>query len=279
MEKPDPSGKDRLRTIDIISVAVNAATVGAGLLTGDDAPGETGGSSQIHRSGCMVCGAALTYLETNRDRVCYFCGRVMPANAECARGHFVCDDCHRADAGEIIEQVCLNTAERDAVVLMQTIRSHARFRMHGPEHHSLVPAVILTAVRNSGGAVTKDQITTAIQRGQTVMGGACAFLGACGAATGVGIAVSLLLGASPYDGKKRQTAQQATQRVLGVIASYDAPRCCQRDCWLALREAVAILRNWPEMSFEANHPITCEQFSDNKECIHYRCPLWPSVRS
>jgi len=230
--------------------------------------------AEMHRTGCMVCGSELIYLETNRNDSCHYCGRVMAVNTRCVKGHFVCDDCHRADAIEIIKQVCLHSRESDAVALMQTIRSHRQFGVHGPEHHSLVPAVILTALKNSGEAVTEDQIVTAIQRGQTIGGGACAFLGACGAAIGVGIAISVLLAANPYDGGKRQLAQRATQRILGEIASYNAPRCCQRDSWLALRGASRILEEMGK-TLPAVRSIMCEQYPENKECIHDECPLWP----
>lgn len=57
------------------------------------------------------------------------------------------------------------------VVLMQTIRSHRHFRIHGPEHPSMVPAVILTALRNSGNTVSNEQIVAAIRRDQTIEGG------------------------------------------------------------------------------------------------------------
>lgn len=228
----------------------------------------------IHKSGCMVCGKDLIYLDADQDLSCSFCGRIIPANAQCAEGHFVCDNCHRADAVEIITQVCLHSRESDAVALMQAIRSHPRFRIHGPEHHSLVPAVILTALRNGGNAITDEQITTAIQRGQTIAGGACAFLGACGAAIGVGIAMSVLLGANPYDGNKRQAVQRATQKILGDIAFYNAPRCCQRDSWLALQGASRLLEEMGK-TLPVNRPIACEQYPENKECIHEQCPLWP----
>lgn len=114
---------------------------------------------------------------------------------------------------------------------MQHIRSHPSFPIHGPEHHALVPAVILTALRNSGAPVTDEQILTAIQRGQSVAGGACAFFGVCGAAAGADIAVSILTGATSLDGKKHRFVQQMTRSILGDIAAYDATRCCQRDSW------------------------------------------------
>jgi len=238
-------------------------------------PVKTVASDEPHRFGCMVCGAELIYPDARRNMTCHYCQRDMTASARCANGHFVCDACHSADALEIIRQVCPNSRDTDAVVLMQKIRSHPRFRIHGPEHHALVPAVILTALKNSGDNITDEQINVGIERGQTIAGGSCAFLGACGAAIGVGIAVSVLTAANPYDGDKRQAAQQATQAALGEIASFNAPRCCQRDSWLALQKASEILREKMRKSLLVKQPLTCEQVSKNKECILNRCPLWP----
>ncbi len=233
------------------------------------------GQGEPYRAGCMVCGAELVYSGTDQDETCHYCGRVTATSTRCVNGHFVCNFCHSADALEIIKTVCLHGRQTDPVALMRTIRSHGQFPLHGPEHHCLVPAVILSTLRNSGHPVTDSQIVTAVKRGQTVTGGSCAFLGACGAAIGVGIAVSVLTGATPYDGDKRQAVQRITQAVLGKIASYDAPRCCQRDCWLALKEAVEPLREQTGISLAVSR-FTCEQFDENKECIHDRCPLWPS---
>jgi len=110
---------------------------------------------------------------------------------------------------------------------------------------------------------------------QTVAGGACAFLGACGAAIGVGIVFSILSAANPYEGEKRQAAMRATQHVLDKIASYNAPRCCQRDSWLALQHASKLLEETLGEKLKVDYNIKCEQFSENKECIHDQCPLWP----
>lgn len=232
-------------------------------------------SGEPYRSGCMVCGAELVYSGADRDSLCHYCGKTYLASALCANGHYVCDHCHSADPVEIIRNVCVHSLETDMVAIMQTIRAHPGFRMHGPEHHPMVPAVILTALRNSGCSISYQEFDSAIQRGRTIVGGSCAFLGACGAAIGVGTALSLLLEATPYDGEKRQAVQQATHKALGTIASFNAPRCCQRDCWLALKEASTLIQEYAGISLAAS-PFACEQYSENKECIHERCPLWPS---
>lgn len=233
-------------------------------------------SRSPHRSGCMVCGAELVYLTVPVKTACHACGKLKPANARCIQGHFVCDSCHSEGPVEIVARVCLASRERNAVALMQSIRAHPRFGIHGPEHHSLVPAVILAALRNQGRSIPDEWIRTAAQRGTLVPGGACAFMGACGAAIGVGIAISVLLEATPYEGRRRQLVQQATQRALARIASLEAPRCCQRDAWLALQEASRFLEEILEQSLEVDYPIACDQTSSNKECIHARCPLWPA---
>jgi hypothetical protein len=229
-----------------------------------------------HQAGCVVCGADLVYAHTMQGKACYYCEQVKSSNALCTNGHFVCDACHSQDALEIIKQICFNKKERDALVLMQAIRSHPHFGLHGPEHHSLVPAVILTALRNAGETITKDDIVTGIERGQTIAGGACAFLGICGAAVGVGIALSILLKADPYKGHERQTVQKVTNNVLARISSYNAPRCCQRDVWLALQEASILVREIAGKTFSVDKKIVCKQFPKNKECIQDQCPLWPS---
>jgi hypothetical protein len=224
----------------------------------------------------LVCGKALVYLDTNRDLTCHYCGKQASANARCTLGHFVCDACHSASAVDVLKQVCLKSGEADALALMQHIRSHPSFPVHGPEHHAMVPAVILTALRNSGTSVTDEQILTAIERGRTIAGGACAFFGACGAALGAGIAISLVIGATPLDGKKRQFIQQVTRSVLDEIAAYDAARCCQRDAWLAIRALSKLLADKMEITLKATAPIACSQFRENRECIRRQCPLWPS---
>lgn len=240
-------------------------------------PTETGSTTGIYKSGCMICGAPLIYYWKSKESSCYFCGEVLQANAGCPAGHFVCDLCHSANAVRIIKNVCLHSHKKDMVELMNTIRSHPLFKIHGPEHHSMVPAVILTALKNSGQQITNDDINTAIERGKGVCGGVCAFLGVCGAAIGAGIAVSIVLKANPYDGENRQLVQQATQRTLAIIASYKAPRCCQRDSWLALREASAIMHEITGKSLSV-YSFDCEQFQKNRECIHEQCPLWPGTR-
>jgi hypothetical protein len=119
-------------------------------------------------------------------------------------------------------------------------------------------------------------ILKGIRRGGAVMGGACGFTGVCGAAIGVGIGFSIILESNPLKAAERRIVQTVTQRALERIASYEAARCCQRDCWLALRAAAELSTEHLPVALRAEIPLSCQQSGRNAECIADRCPLWPS---
>lgn len=233
----------------------------------------------VPRTGCRVCGAPLVYLETPEERTCARCGNPRAADAVCTGGHFVCDACHIQGPVEWIRQICLATRETDMLRLFQEIRSRPGFPVHGPEHHGLVPGVILATYRNLGGAVTDADILAGIERGSGVPGGACAFLGSCGAALGVGIAFSILLGATPLTPGRRQAVQAMTAEVVRKLSLWKAARCCRRDGTLAIREAAALSETWLPVKLRAEADFPCDQSPVNQECIRKACPLYPGDAS
>ena len=231
-----------------------------------------------HVSGCMVCGAKLVYSQSNHRLKCYYCRQDTYGNVVCESGHFVCDKCHAHDAISIITDVCLGSTETDMIALMERIRNHPALPMHGPEHHSMVPAIILTAYRNTTAKISDEQIRLGMERGSTYAGGGCAFFGVCGAAVGVGIAFSIILRSDPYKGKERQIVQEATAKVLRAIGRYKAPRCCQRDCWVALRQVARLSERYIGVRLKADRNLACLQFEKNRECIRAMCPLYEDRR-
>ncbi len=239
-------------------------------------PNEPDPAVPKHITGCMVCGADLVYSQTSEQFTCYYCGRGIYGNVVCAAGHFVCDKCHAHDALSIIEEVCLGSGETDMATLMVRIRNHPAFPMHGPEHHSMVPAIVLTAYRNMTGKLTRDRILLGIERGGTITGGSCAFCGVCGAAVGVGIAFSIILQGDPCKAAERQMVQQLTAQVLQAIGRYEAPRCCQRDCWIALTTAAGLSEQYLGVRLRADAEPVCLQSRKNRECIGAACPLYES---
>lgn len=225
-----------------------------------------------HATGCMVCGEQLAYLRINEFRECYYCGQRTQANALCSKGHFVCDQCHSRDARKVIRSLCEASGETDPVALYNRIRSHPSIPVHGPEYHSLVPAVLVAVWRNMGNAVLEGAIATAVDRGASVAGGACAFLGCCGAAQGIGIALSIILGGTPFQGGIRKSVQRATMDILEHIAELDAPRCCHRESLIALTRFVQISYRYLPQALHTAGTGPCTQFSRNEHCIGEQCP-------
>jgi hypothetical protein len=161
--------------------------------------------------------------------------------------------------------------------LLQKVRSDSRFPIHGPEHHALVPAVILATYRNLGGEITESDILTGIERGLSIPGGSCGFMGICGAAVGVGIAFSIILGANPLTPRPRQAVQRVLSEIIGVLAGQEAARCCRRECFLCLREAARLSEDFLPVSLRADEVSPCEQYRANAECSREGCPLFPGV--
>jgi len=230
-----------------------------------------------HHAGCMACGQEITYLKEARPASCYYCGRTQPTNAMCARGHFICDDCHQHDGLAVIQLICAETREQDMLRLLATIRRHPAIPMHGPEHHAMMPGIILATYRNRGGAISRETILAGIARGSKVPGGVCGFWGACGAATGVGIAFATLLEATPLTPAPRRLAQMATAQVLAAIAATEGGRCCQRETVTALQEAARLSQDLLPIALLAAYPLRCTQFKANQECIKQSCHLWPTT--
>jgi SAM-dependent methyltransferase len=230
----------------------------------------------VPKTGCLVCGAPLVYPGNMPEKICVRCGVVKRGNAVCEKGHFVCDACHIQEPQEIIRKVCATTGETDMVRLLRDVRSHAGFPIHGPEHHALVPGVILACYRNLGGEIADEDIFRGIEQGALVPGGSCAFMGICGAAVGVGIAFAVILGSTPLTPKARQDVQRVVSQTIGRLAGRKAARCCQRESFLALKEAARRSEDLLPVALKADERFSCEQYLLNQECIKAACPLYPA---
>lgn len=224
---------------------------------------------------CMVCGEPLHYPNAPVESPCAFCGETSSAESLCVAGHFVCDACHSADAAAVIAHLCETSTETDVLALFARIRAHPSFHVHGPEHHSLVPAVMVAAFRNAGGELPPDALRKAIDRGGKVPGGFCGLAGVCGAPTGVSIGYAVLLGSTPMTPSRRQKVLDVHALATRAVARFEAARCCQRDCLEALRLAAELSADLLPVRLWARAEVTCGQVAKNRECIATDCPQYP----
>ena len=231
------------------------------------------------RQGCLLCGAPLVYAVEAAPARCALCGDPQASTARCREGHFVCDGCHSGSAKELIERVCRASDATDPVALATGLMRHPGLEMHGPEHHFLVPAALLTAWANARGTPGEKGrlLAEARRRSDTVVGGSCGFHGACGAGVGTGIFASLATGATPMARESWGLANGATARALGAIARLGGPRCCKRTTWLAILTGVRFARENLGVRLEGQGP-SCEFSGRNQDCLEAGCPFHPAPR-
>ncbi|NLL36276.1 MAG: hypothetical protein GX256_01995 [Fretibacterium sp.] len=157
---------------------------------------------------------------------------------------------------------------------------HESFPIHAPIHHYLVPALLLSEVRKRQGRdeeTLRADLEEATERGRSVPGGSCGFLGACGAAVGVGIFWSLITDTSPLSTKSWAYGNEETGKALLALAAMGGPRCCKRAVYGALHSAIPRIRELLELNLP-DEPVVCEFHDNNKECIRVRCPYHPDYR-
>lgn len=227
-----------------------------------------------HKTGCLVCGYDLVYLTQPSDMTCTYCGNTFQANVRCLVGHYVCDHCHSLSAIDLIEQYCSLTGETNPLKIANDLMKNPAIKMHGPEHHFLVPAVLLAAFYNQHEGDKKRKIFHARKRAENVLGGFCGFYGACGAGIGTGIFVSIVTGASPMSTEEWRCSNLMTASSLLVIAEQGGPRCCKRDTYLAIIKAGEFVRKELEYSFEFDPTVRCDFHPINHDCLRERCPFY-----
>ena len=98
--------------------------------------------------GCLICGSPLVYSERSEEHICDICGKTFSSNMKCILGHYVCDHCHNGDVLDHMEELLVKSKEKNPIRLAEMIFNMPTMKMHGPEHHSMVSAVLETAHQN-----------------------------------------------------------------------------------------------------------------------------------
>src|SRR3989304_4309620 len=114
---------------------------------------------------CGVCGKPLVYDTEAKKKTCDFCGKESAATIYCPEGHYVCDACHGKAALDVLREVLKETHSKNPLEILEKVMAHPSVPMHGPEHHAMVPAIIMAAVKNAGYPVPEGAIDKALERG------------------------------------------------------------------------------------------------------------------
>jgi len=195
--------------------------------------------------GCGICGEELVYGQKTVDTKCIYCLQSVQSVVQCPNGHFICDSCHSSSATELIEKHCGSSKNTDPIKLAIALMKNKVVKMHGPEHHFLVPAVLLASYYNSREEyeLKKHKLAIARIRSQAVPGGFCGTHGNCGAGVGAGIFISIITGSTPLAEKEWKLSNTITGKTLLKIAEEGGPRCCKRDSFIAISECIEYLKS------------------------------------
>lgn len=221
---------------------------------------------------CLICGAPLEYLTQDEAMECAICHRKEPSKTRCVQGHYVCSDCHTQGMDSIFG-LCLSETSADPVAIIRRMMELPFCHLHGPEHHVMVGAALLTAYRNAGGRLDLGQaLREMYRRGKEVPGGACGFWGACGAGISAGQFLAIATESTPLAREPWGLSNQMTARALDSIGRVGGPRCCKRDSWLAVLAAVDFVREHLGVTMVRSVPV-CPYSGRNSQCIGSRCPF------
>lgn len=180
------------------------------------------------------------------------------------------------ERGNSILAACREQTGTNPILIFQSIARQDYIRIHGPEHHILDGACILTAYYNAGGKIDLEAgLKWILEQGMKMPGAACGHWGVCGAVTSVGAALAFIDGTGPLSTDGTWGKHMAyTSKVIARMGQINGPRCCKRDGFLALETAVDFINDNYPVHLDKT-PIHCGFYPKNQQCIASRCPFFP----
>lgn len=183
----------------------------------------------------------------------------------------------------VIFEVVPAVKETDPVVMYENIISELRRRwtasenlpFHGPWHHGLVAGIIVCALRNCGYDISDEDVVEALKRGLMIPAGSCGFLGVCGAGSGLGIALDIIGGSTPFHDDERSGGMKVNLEVLKRIAALGGPRCCKLSTYTTLNLAGRVLGDIGYDMPVSSVGGRCADHELNPQCHGERCPYFP----
>lgn len=230
---------------------------------------------------CEICGSHLISIDSKSDSKlisCNFCKLDFDALIYCPNGHYICDSCHSKEASHIILEYCSTTTEVNPYKIATHLLKHPSLKMYGPEHHILVPLVILAMVKNLGltklnnEKVQVQDFKTALKRASQIPGGWCGFFGSCGAGIGAGVAISVLTNANPSKAIERTYANKTVSNSLARIAD-NLEHCCKRSLKHAISEGIITISEILNENINFK-PNICNFRILNDRCEQNKCPFF-----
>ena len=178
-----------------------------------------------------------------------------------------------------IIEACLQEKSKNPVEIFNNIAHKEFVRIHGPEHHILDGAAILTAFFYAGGRIELyESLNEIMKRGLQMPGATCGMWGVCGAVSSMGAALSIIDGTGPLSSDDSWGKHmEFTSNALCSLAHVGGPRCCKRDAFLSFQRAIDHINENYDVQLEASN-IECNFSEKNEQCIKERCPFYKNKK-
>ena len=179
------------------------------------------------------------------------------------------------ERGRKIIEVCLQEKRKNPVAIFNQIAQMDFIRIHGPEHHILDGAALLTAFYNAGGKIDlENSLKELMQRGMQMPGATCGMWGVCGAVSSMGAALSIIDGTGPLSSDASWGKHmEFTSKALYSLSKTGGPRCCKRDAFLSFQQAIEFINGNYDVELESDS-IECLFNEKNEQCIKEKCPFY-----
>ncbi len=172
-----------------------------------------------------------------------------------------------------IASLCLLEKSKNPAEILLNLVNSLDCPVHNPVHHILVGSALLTAYKNAGGKIDLEKALEELKnRAEQVPGGACGYWGACGAGISSGMFVSIVTGSNPLRNEEWKLSNLMTAASLGAIGEVGGPRCCKRNSYIAITQAVKFAKENLSVEMELEK-IKCIHYTQNSQCIGARCPF------
>lgn len=189
-----------------------------------------------------------------------------------------CDLKSNQNVHEKITGHCLTTDSKNPLDIAENLMDMSEIRMHGPEHHYLIAACLMTAYCNFEGLELDERLKKARIRSEKILPGECGFYGVCGGVRACGIFLSILWEVTPLSGRLLQRLNEFTAKCHNAMADNTGPRCCKRAVFTIIQAAVDWINRQPDMvRLEKTAEIICKYSPTNPDCIKEKCEYWKKI--
>jgi len=174
-----------------------------------------------------------------------------------------------------IIEACLKEKGTNPIDIFYNLAQMDFVRIHGPEHHVLDGASLLTAFYNAGGNIDlPSSLNELMKRGLQMPGATCGMWGVCGAVSSMGAALSIIDGTGPLTSDASWGKHmEFTSKALYSLSQVGGPRCCKRNAFLSFQKAIQYINENYDVELEYNN-IECCFNEKNEQCIKGKCPFY-----